>query len=110
MARRWDDAIAQFEELLREYPEDGPAQLFLARLQEFRANAPSPDWDGVYVMNISDRGLYDKSSRFLWMIAGIDAGSAANGMGQRTRHPRKKAGNIERSVSGGQDRSRSGPE
>jgi adenylate cyclase len=51
LAHRWDDAIAQFEDLLQHYPGDGPARLFLARLQEFRTQAPSPEWDGVYVMD-----------------------------------------------------------
>ena len=48
--RQWRDAVSQFEELLRRWPQDGPSQLFLRRSREFLAEAPAPDWDGVYVM------------------------------------------------------------
>jgi adenylate cyclase len=48
---RWNEAIGKFEDLLRYYPVDRPALLFLERLQEFRTNVPLPEWDGVYVMD-----------------------------------------------------------
>jgi hypothetical protein len=35
---------------LTAYPEDGPTQILLQRCLEFMAEAPDPDWDGVYVM------------------------------------------------------------
>jgi adenylate cyclase len=46
----WRAAIAQFGELLCQYPEDGPTQVFLQRAVEFLENAPEADWDGVYEM------------------------------------------------------------
>ena len=46
----WRAAIAKFGELLCQYPEDGPTQVFLQRAVEFLENAPEPDWDGVYEM------------------------------------------------------------
>jgi len=48
--REWHEAVAKFEALLARSPEDGPSQLFLRRSREFLAEAPAPDWDGVYVM------------------------------------------------------------
>jgi adenylate cyclase len=47
--REWQEAIAGFEALLIRSPQDGPSQLFLRRSREFLAEAPPPDWDGVYV-------------------------------------------------------------
>ena len=49
-ARRWDEAIQKFEDVLQRYPHDGPAHVFLRRSHEFRTRVPAPDWDGVYVM------------------------------------------------------------
>jgi len=48
--REWREAVTEFEALLRRSPQDGPSQLFLRRSREFLAEAPAPDWDGVYVM------------------------------------------------------------
>ena len=48
--RQWREAVAGFEALLGRWPQDGPSQLFLRRSREFLAEAPPPDWDGVYVM------------------------------------------------------------
>jgi adenylate cyclase len=47
---KWDEAIQKFEAVLAKYPDDGPSEVFWQRAQEFRREAPAPDWDGVYVM------------------------------------------------------------
>ncbi|HVO81017.1 MAG TPA: adenylate/guanylate cyclase domain-containing protein [Terriglobales bacterium] len=49
-SQNWLEAAGRFGELLSDYPEDGPTQIFLQRALEFLENAPEPDWDGVYVM------------------------------------------------------------
>ncbi|MBI4462864.1 MAG: adenylate/guanylate cyclase domain-containing protein [Acidobacteria bacterium] len=48
--RHWDAAQEFFQQVLEKYAEDGPAQLFLRRCQQFIQQEPNPDWDGVYVM------------------------------------------------------------
>ena len=42
-ARDWDGAAA----ILQDLPQDGPVRLYRARLTEYRARPPAPDWDGV---------------------------------------------------------------
>jgi len=49
-AQDWRAAAGEFGQLLGDYPDDGPTQLFLQRALEFMETAPEPDWDGVYVM------------------------------------------------------------
>jgi adenylate cyclase len=46
----WRTAKSRFEEVLLRWPEDTPAQIFLTRCDEYLAEKPSADWDGVYVM------------------------------------------------------------
>ncbi len=48
--RNWRAAKVAFEEVLRRWPEDGPARIFLGRCEEYLAEEPAADWDGVYVM------------------------------------------------------------
>jgi len=43
----WDDAEAAFKQFAAAHPLDGPAHVFLARIQELRAHPPA-NWDGVY--------------------------------------------------------------
>ena len=43
----WNEAQAAFAAIARAEPE-GPAALYLARIQAFRRTPPPPDWDGVY--------------------------------------------------------------
>jgi adenylate cyclase len=47
-ARAWEEAIARFEALVRERPEDGPAQTYLERCRQLSAAPPPTDWDGVF--------------------------------------------------------------
>lgn len=48
--RDWRAAAEVFEQVLQRWPDDGPAHLFLARCQEYLAEEPAEDWDGVYTM------------------------------------------------------------
>jgi adenylate cyclase len=49
-AGRWETAIGLFGELLRDYPDDGPTQLFTQRCMDLIESPPEGDWDGVFVM------------------------------------------------------------
>jgi adenylate cyclase len=49
-ARDWSSAKAAFEEVLNRWPKDGPSHVFVGRCDEYLAEGPGADWDGVYVM------------------------------------------------------------
>ena len=49
-ARNWGAAKAAFEEVLNKWPKDGPSGVFVERCDEYLAEEPDADWDGVYVM------------------------------------------------------------
>lgn len=46
-AREWERAKDRFNTVLRIYPDDGPATLFLSRCEEFILEPPRESWDGV---------------------------------------------------------------
>ena len=48
--RDWNTAKSAYEEILTRWPEDGPSKVFLARCNEYVAQEPPVDWDGVYVL------------------------------------------------------------
>ena len=48
--QNWSDAASRFSDVLANFPDDGPSQIFLERAIEFSGNAPEGEWDGVYVM------------------------------------------------------------
>jgi adenylate cyclase len=48
--RNWRAGKAAFEEILHRWPSDGPAKVFLERCDEYLAEEPAEDWDGVYIM------------------------------------------------------------
>jgi adenylate cyclase len=48
--RDWREARRGFEAVLKRWPDDGPARVFLGRCDEFLIEEPPADWDGVYVM------------------------------------------------------------
>ena len=48
--RNWREAAPLFEKILERWPDDGPTRIFLDRVLSYIAEAPAPDWDGVYVM------------------------------------------------------------
>lgn len=47
-ARKWASAGAEFERIVRTWPEDGPARVMAARCATFERSLPAPDWDGVW--------------------------------------------------------------
>jgi adenylate cyclase len=55
--RRWDEALAIFEQLSRQRPEDRAVEVLSARCRSFRsgkldADALPDDWDGAITMNL----------------------------------------------------------
>jgi adenylate cyclase len=46
-SREWEKAEETFSRLLKEWPEDGPARLYLERTRELTLNPPSPQWEPV---------------------------------------------------------------
>jgi adenylate cyclase len=48
--REWNNARQIFEAVLARWPGDGPAHVFLSRCEQYLAEAPEADWDGVYEM------------------------------------------------------------
>jgi adenylate cyclase len=48
--RDWRAAGQAFEQVLDRWPDDGPSRIFLRRCEEYLAEEPEADWDGVYVM------------------------------------------------------------
>jgi adenylate cyclase len=48
--RDWRTAKSAFEELLQRWADDVPARIFLTRCNEYLAETPAADWDGVYEM------------------------------------------------------------
>ncbi|MFO7606830.1 MAG: CHASE2 domain-containing protein [Desulfurivibrionaceae bacterium] len=49
--RDWQRAEQLFRRVLEGVPDDGPARLYLERIDEFRKNPPSADWRGVTVFD-----------------------------------------------------------
>jgi len=48
--RDWRQASGIFGQLLKQWPEDGPARILAARCEEYMLDEPAPQWDGVHVM------------------------------------------------------------
>jgi len=48
--RDWRAARSAWAAILQRWPEDGPSRVFLARCEEFIAEEPPVEWDGVYAM------------------------------------------------------------
>ena len=49
-SRHWQTALGLFGELVRDFPEDRPAGLFVQRCRDLIEQPPEGEWDGVYVM------------------------------------------------------------
>lgn len=47
-AREWERAETLFAKFVASHPGDGPAGVFLERVQTLRRNPPAADWDGIY--------------------------------------------------------------
>jgi len=45
--QKWDKSAAILRELYDAYPDEWLYDIFLESIEEFRANPPGPDWDGV---------------------------------------------------------------
>lgn len=50
LAKRFDEAKAEFEKALSICPEDSVAELYIERCADYLAEPPPSDWDGVFVM------------------------------------------------------------
>jgi adenylate cyclase len=48
-ARRWEEAMALFDELAAAAPDDGPIGLYRRRAYELLEEPPGSDWDGVWI-------------------------------------------------------------
>jgi adenylate cyclase len=46
----WQGAIDTFQQLLVDYPQDSPSQVFIGRCLNLLARPPEGAWDGVFVM------------------------------------------------------------
>jgi adenylate cyclase len=46
--RKWDSAIDIFADILKIFPDDGPALVLMARSQEYDRQPPGIEWSGVY--------------------------------------------------------------
>ena len=44
----WNTALTHFQQVLRDYPEDGPARYYVERCKAFKRKPPARDWDGVF--------------------------------------------------------------
>jgi len=50
LERKWDEAIATFEQILARWPDDGPSRTYIARCNEYKENPPPEGWDGRYIL------------------------------------------------------------
>jgi adenylate cyclase len=48
--RKWSEAQSAFQAVLVRWPNDRPSIVYLKRCQEYLAEEPLPDWDGVFTM------------------------------------------------------------
>src|SRR5690606_17121360 len=48
--RKFAEALAKFDEILKTYPDDGPSRLYRQRCELLQNFPPPPDWDGVFEM------------------------------------------------------------
>lgn len=47
---RWDDALRAFQSVVTIDADDGPAHVYIDRVEEYRKNPPPEGWDGVFVL------------------------------------------------------------
>lgn len=48
--KRWDEAIAEFQQVLSYHPADKPSKLYIERCNHFKEAPPPEEWNGVWVM------------------------------------------------------------
>jgi adenylate cyclase len=46
--RKFAEGLAKFDEILKQYPADGPSKIYRQRCEVFRDFPPPPNWDGVF--------------------------------------------------------------
>jgi adenylate cyclase len=51
-ARHWDKAIAEFRNVQKVLPGDGPSDKFIKRCQGFQKKPPAASWDGVFKLDM----------------------------------------------------------
>ncbi|MEW5816733.1 MAG: adenylate/guanylate cyclase domain-containing protein, partial [Spirochaetota bacterium] len=50
--KHWEEALKVFEKALAILPDDGPANVFIKRCNEFIAKPPADSWDGVFSLTV----------------------------------------------------------
>ena len=48
--QNWERAVQGFRDCLSIIPDDPPSNIFLSRIERFRATPPKPDWQGVWAL------------------------------------------------------------
>jgi adenylate cyclase len=46
--KEWSEAMTVFNKIRTIDPEDGPANVYVKRCQEYKKKAPPANWDGVF--------------------------------------------------------------
>lgn len=54
-AQEWDKAIAAFSEYAERFDDDKAANLFIKRSQQFKAEPPETNWNGVWIYTSKDK-------------------------------------------------------
>jgi adenylate cyclase len=47
--QKWDEATKYFNAVMKVIPADPPSKIFIERCNEFKADPPGAEWDGVFV-------------------------------------------------------------
>jgi len=53
--RRWDEAMAAFDEALEHKPGDGPSKVLRARCEQYKSDPPGDGWQGEF--KLTKKGL-----------------------------------------------------
>jgi hypothetical protein len=48
--RSWQQAQNAFQDVLNQWPDDGPSRMYWKRCQEYLFDEPPSGWDGVFTM------------------------------------------------------------
>lgn len=51
LERKWNDAIANFMQVIEIMGEDAPSQVYIERCKNFKTNPPPEKWDGRYILH-----------------------------------------------------------
>ncbi|MCL1813310.1 MAG: response regulator [Treponema sp.] len=47
-SRNWEDALSEFNHVLKLFPDDGPSLFYLERCRQYLQSPPANDWDDVF--------------------------------------------------------------